>query len=171
MKKTLGKFLFVIVALGLVIGVQQFSGRVFGETSEPIAKAEKQEMDQKLNELLDSKTLDPQLMTHLNIIFEEEAVYENQIRAAWEMAEMNYMQKTVTEKCKENLASHKLAVRNQLLRESHVTDAKMLPLFKDLRNYLKDNNKDLQVAEIVEKHYEATKRYLILFEMSTENVQ
>lgn len=171
MKKTLGKFLFVIVALGLVIGVQQFSGSVFGETSEPIARAEKQEMDQKLNQILDSNELDPQLMTHLNIIFEEEAAYENQIKSTWSMAEINYLQKSVTEKTKENLASQKLAVRNQLLRESHVTDAKMLPLFKDLRNYLKDNNKDLQVAEIVEKHYQATKRYLILFELPTENVQ
>lgn len=153
------------MSLSFVVGAQQFSTVVFGETSLPMAHEEKVEMDQNFNRLMVSLPSDPILSDYIDQILAQELVYENQIRACWQEAEQNYLVLSEKSKCHETLSEHKLAIRNKLLRESHINDAKMLPLFKQLRLYLKDKNQSSDIAEVIEKHYEVTKRWLILYEM------
>jgi hypothetical protein len=150
MKKKIGKSAIITISLGLMIGIQVFSSSVFSESSTPQAFEDKNQMDKVLASALLEMPKDPVLAAHLEAIFKEEADYKVRIENYWAKA------KTQT--------APELSMRNQLLRESHVTDAHMLPLFKALRCHLKDQNLDRSLATIVEQQYEATKRWLILYE-------
>lgn len=146
MKKKIGKTAIITLTLGLFVTLQTFSGSVFSESSTPQAFEAKSEMDSLLASTLSKLPKDPVLAAHLEAIFTEEANYQMRIE--------NYRK----EMCKKP----QLETRNQLLRESHVTDAQMLPLFKDLRSYLKAQDMNKDIATAVEQQYEAQKRWLIL---------
>lgn len=168
MKRKIGKMAVIALSLGMIVSVQQFSGSVFGESSVPIAFEKKLKMDQVLEKTLAAKPADPLLEAKLNAIFIAETNYKLRINACWQEAKLRFEALPVHEKSSDNLCDQKLMVRNQLLRESHVADAQMLPLFKALRQYLKDQNMDSSLASTVEQHYEATKKWLILIESPAE---
>lgn len=146
MKKKIGKSAIITLTLGLLVTLQAFSGSVFSENSTPKVFEEKTKMDSLLTSTLSKMPKDPVLVAHLEAIFTEEANYQMRIE--------NYR--------KEMQAKPALETRNQLLRESHVSDVRMLPLFKDLRCYLKAQNMNKDIAIAVEQQYEAHKRWLII---------
>lgn len=165
MLKKVAKLTAVALAIGALITAQQFSGIVFGETTAPIAQSEKEALDQELNEAIQAKPHDHRMESMLKQILSMEDTYISSLENSWEAAQQDYKCMPQSEKSCDALRKHELQVRNNLIRASHVADAKMLPLFREFRIYLHQKDFDPLLADLVERHYEASKRALILHEI------
>lgn len=165
MKKVAFKVAVITLAVGALFGMQQYSGKVFGQNVAGSLMEEKRAVDQALTIELKNMPDNSLLKTYVDVILQEENQYKQHAESCWLNTEKQFTQLPGIERDLQHHSEYELALRNQLLRESHVMDAKMLPHYKDLRKQLEVLHLGTGLANTLEKHFEVTKKCLLLYEM------